>query len=157
VPYDPQDMLKLADFLFRSAGSGCHDETRFRAAISRCYYACWLTARDQLWGVDGRPTTGQARLLPRGQSGGRLGSHEQVIEALGVQPRVSRGAKRRKDQLASLKELRTVADYRHDDKHRDVQRVFGLYGVSSWEKLAQQAFTITANILPELRTIGRFN
>lgn len=157
MPYDTKDMVRLAQHIFGSTTTGCQDETRWRAAIARCYYACYLTARDQLWGVDGRPSSAQERNLPRPKNR-RLGAHELTLEGLGANPSVTSLAKRKrqKDKLGSLKALRTAADYRSDDSHPEVQKLFKQYNVKSWDRLAEQAFTLTTDVLPELATVPRF-
>lgn len=156
--YDPDDMFRLANHMFTSSLPSVQQETFCRAVIGRVYYACYLTARDRLWGVDGRPTSTQEHRLPRGHGGRRLGLHERDIEALGVNPSVPSHAKRKhqKDFLSALKALRTAADYRHSDTHPDVQKLFNQYRVTTWDKLAEQALVLGSQLLPELATHPRF-
>lgn len=158
MAYDPGDMLVLANYLLRTPVPAGQDESRWRAAIGRCYYACLLRARDQLWGIDGWPTGGQKGRLPKGPKGRDLGTHEQIIEALGVNragPSPAKGIRLR-NSLLSLKALRTAADYRHSDSHPDVQKLFNQYSVSTWSELAEQALILSSQTLPELSTVKKF-
>jgi hypothetical protein len=150
-------MFAFAQHLFAAPIPAIQDETRWRAVIGRAYYACWLTARDRLWGTDGRPTPEQERRFPR-KHGRPLGSHEQVIEALGINRSLPSLAKRKrqKDQLGSLKALRNAADYRHSDTSSEVRKLFTQYSVSTWAKLAEQALVIATEALPELQTHPKF-
>ena len=155
MAYDPADMLRLANYLLCTPVPSVRDETRWRAAIGRSYYACWLTARDRLWGIGGRPTGTQKRQLPR-VSGREPGSHEQVIEALGCNPSLSSPAKRKrqKDALGTLKAMRHAADYKNSDA--DVPTLFAQFRISTWEKLAEQALVLSGELLPELATHPKF-
>lgn len=151
-------MFRLAQYLWATPVSTIQDETRWRAAINRSYYCCFLTTRDRLWGIDGRPSAPQRRRLPK-PNGRALGSHEQVIEALGLNAGLSSPAKRKrqKDMLGSLKALRTAADYTSADNHPEIGKLFRQYGVSSWEQLAEKAVVLSSQILPELDQHPRFS
>lgn len=150
MPYDAQEMLRLAAHLQSSIVGGLSNETLSRAAISRAYYACWLTARDSLWGIDGHPSGSQAKRLTKN-------THEQVIQAVGLnQAEGDAKRKRQRDSLAQLKALRTAADYRHSDTHPAVDKLFQQYKVADWQKLAEQALVLASQILPELSRHPRF-
>ncbi len=62
MPLDPGLFLGQAERLAR----GAENEADYRSAINRAYYACHLTARDALFGVDA--------------GGGRRPSHWAIIE-----------------------------------------------------------------------------
>jgi hypothetical protein len=149
-------MFRLSSELFGTGMPRATDETRWRASLGRAYYACFLTARDNLFGVDGRPTDQQLRKLPR-PSKGRLGSHQEVSGAIGAHSSLRPGArKRQKDWLESLKALRVAADYRTSHTHPEVAKLLAQYGVTDWEGLAKEGLTLASQLLPELRNLPRF-
>lgn len=79
---------------------GTPDEAAYRSAISRAYYAAYLTAYQYI-------SANKLHVIPaRGQ---RLGPHERTIQAIGAirYP----GAPYVESELASLKRRRLSADY----------------------------------------------
>ena len=103
MPLDPELFLGQAQRLARDA----ENEADYRSAISRAYYACHLTARDALFGVDAR--------------GGKRPSHWAVINSVDKVP----GRRRDARKLRGLKWMREVADYITDSLHPEVQERFG--------------------------------
>ena len=148
--FDPQGFFNLGQRLVTSSSG---DEAGHRTAIGRAYYACFLTARDQQFGIDQRTlTTSVKKRLKRRKN---LGSHEVIIVALSmnksVRPVV---AKRLSDQLGELKDMRIQADYFRDPSHRGTTSVFARYAVSDWLGLAHEAMTLASNLLPDLRKVS---
>ena len=114
-------------------------EEDYRTAVSRAYYACHLTARDRLFGIDA---------VDWGAQGGRP-SHYAVIAASvassagGIDGRPFRW----------LKQMREKADYVRDPDHPEVRQMFANYGVRDWAGLASEALVIARNLLPVLRQL----
>ena len=131
MPLDPELFLVQAQ---RLAGTA-ENEADPRSAINRAYYACHLTARDALFGVDAR--------------GGRRPSHRTVINSVANPP----GGRQDARMLRSLKRMREVADYVTDSSHPDVQGVFAENRVSDWAGLAARALAIADALIPRLRAL----
>ena len=131
MPLDPELFLGHAHRLARTA----ENEADHRCAVNRAYYACHLTARDALFGVDA--------------GGGRRPSHAAVIKSIAAHP----GGAEDADGLQELKAMREAADYVTDSLHPDVQRVFAESGVSDWPSLASRALTVADALIPRLRTL----
>ena len=131
MPLDPELFLNQAQRLERTA----ENEADHRSAINRAYYACHLTARDALFGVDAR--------------GGRRPSHWAVINSVDRAPGLHRDARR----LRELKAMREIADYVTDSSHPDVQGVFAENRVSDWAGLVARALAIAEALIPHLRTL----
>ncbi len=131
MPLDPELFLVQAQ---RLAGTA-ENEADHRSAINRAYYACHLTARDALFGVDA--------------GGGRRPSHWAVINSADRVPGLHQDAR----WLRELKSMREAADYVTDSSHPDVQRVFAENRVADWESLADWALAIAVALIPRLRTL----
>ena len=131
MPLDPELFLVQAERLARTA----ENEADHRSAISRAYYACHLTARDALFGVDAR--------------GGRRPSHWAVINSVDRAPGRHRDARR----LRELKAMREAADYVTDSSHPEVQAVFVDSRVADWASLADWALAIADALIPRLRAL----
>ena len=131
MPLDPELFLGQAERLAR----GAENEADYRSAISRAYYACHLTARDALFGVDA--------------GGGGRPSHWAVINSVDKVPGLHRDARR----LRRLKWLREVADYVTDSSNPEVRRVFEESRVSDWAGLAARALAVAGALIPRLRRL----
>ena len=131
MPLDPELFLVQAQRLARTA----ENEADHRSAINRAYYACHLTARDALFGVDA--------------GGGRRPSHWAVINS------VDRAHGRHQDarRLRELKAMREAADYVTDSSHPDVQRVFAESRVADWASLVARALAVAGALVPRLRAL----
>ena len=133
--FDPELFFTQAERLAQPGGG----EEDYRTAVSRAYYACHLTARDRLFGVDavnwGTP--------------GQRPSHYAVIAASvassagGVDSR----------PFEWLKLMREKADYLRDPDHPEVRQLFTSYDVRDWGELANEALVIARNLLPVLRQL----
>ncbi len=129
MPLDPDLFLVQARRLARTA----ENEADYRSAISRAYYACHLTARDALFGVDA--------------GGGGRPSHWAVINS------VARAEENAADRLRRLKRVREVADYVTDSSHPEVQGVFANGRASDWASLAGRALAVAHRLIPRLRAL----
>ena len=131
MPLDPGLFLGQAERLARDA----ENEADYRSAVSRAYYACHLTARDALFGVDA--------------GGGRRPSHWAVINSVDKVP----GRRRDARKLRGLKWMREVADYITDSLHPEVQERFGAARVSDWAGLAARTLGVAGALIPRLRRL----
>ena len=131
MPLDPELFLGQA----RRLANDAENEADYRSAINRAYYACHLTARDALFGVDA--------------GGGRRPSHWAVINSVYKTPSGHWDARR----LRRLKRMREVADYVTDSLHPEVQRVFERNQVVDWEGLAAAALAVAGEVVPRLRRL----
>ena len=131
MPLDPELFLGQA----RRLANDAENEADYRSAINRAYYACHLTARDALFGVDA--------------GGGRRPSHWAVINSVNKAPSGHWDARR----LRRLKKMREVADYVTDSSHPEVRRVFERNQVADWEGLAAAALAVAGEIVPRLRRL----
>ncbi len=126
-------MLDLAERLLQAPDV---NEAAARTAINRSYYACHLTARDQLFGVDA------VRHAPRRPS------HLAVVQAVS-----QRLAAKRVDELRRLKRMREIADYVRDSQHPEARSLFADARVSDWPQLADQAMLVARDLLPLMQTL----
>ena len=131
MPLDPELFLGQA----RRLANDAENEADYRSAINRAYYACHLTARDALFGVDA--------------GGGRRPSHWAVINSVNKAPSGHWDARR----LRRLKKMREVADYVTDSSHPEVRRVFERSQVANWEGLAAAALAVAGEVVPRLRRL----
>ena len=151
MAFDPWDFFRLSQNL---AADG-PDESRHRTAIGRAYYACFLVARDQMFGLDGATLSGPVRRRVVGHR--RAGSHEVVLEAIKSHPRLgpARG-KRISDQLGQLKDMRIQADYYRDTQNRNTISIFTTNTANDWIGLANAALALASNLLPELQRLRSY-
>ena len=133
--FDPELFFKQAERLAQPGGG----EEDYRTAVSRAYYACHLTARDRLFGVD----------AVNWGTEGRKPSHYAVIAAAAAFPEVDVDGQR----FEWLKLMREKADYVRDPDHPEVRQLFTSYGVRDWGELASEALVIARNLLPILRQL----
>ena len=131
MPLDPELFYVQSERLVRDA----ENEADYRSAINRAYYACHLTARDALFGVDA--------------GGGRRPSHWAVI---GIVAKIE-GHDEDANGLRLLKTLREVADYVTDSLHPEVRRAFEESQVEDWEGLVASALAVAGEIVPRLRRL----
>ena len=129
MPLDPELFLVQARRLARTA----ENEADYRSAVSRAYYACHLTARDALFGVDA--------------GGGGRPSHWAVINS------VAKAEENDADRLRRLKRMREAADYVTDSSRPDVQGAFANSRVSDWTSLAGRALAVADRLIPRLRAL----
>ena len=155
--FDPSEIFTLAQSLTQDYTSEAAD----RNAIGRAYYACFLTARDQMFGLDQSRWNNSvsrqvsSRLPRRSRS---RGSHNDIQNALATHQGIRPGQRKRlKDQLGELKDLRIQADYILDPTHSRTTNLHARYGVSGWEGLAHQAMALASNLLPDLRQVPTWN
>ena len=150
--FDPQGFFSLGQRLVTSNSS---DEAELRTAVGRAYYACFLRARDQLFGIDARRLTASVRKRLNPKRKKNLGSHEIIILALSMNKSVRPAvAKRLSDQLAELKDMRIQADYIRDPTDQRTTTVFARYAVSDWLGVAHHAMTLASNLFPVLKRIS---
>jgi hypothetical protein len=147
-PFDPYDFFRLAEQLAKDADN----EAAQRSAISRAYYACHLTARDRIYGLD---KAGLSRAVRRRIAGDRrVGDHEAIVVAVAKNTTFKRGAaKKLSDQLSELQELRELADYLRDTDGAAIQDSFEHYRAKDWNGLARTALALTTNVLPEVMAL----
>ena len=131
---DPADFLAQAPLLMEAGG-----EAGYRSAINRAYYACHLTARDRLFGLD----------AARWEDAGRRPSHRAVVRALRRLPSMMDAA----EPLEHLRKTREVADYVRDPMHPEVQTQFSLNGVSSWREMAELSLLRARDVFAALRSL----
>ena len=144
--FDPSDFLSLAQSL-----GATQNEASQRTAISRAYYSCHLTARDQLYGVDG---VGLTNTVKKRLARGKVGDHTAVILAVAQNPHLGMGrAKNLADELGQLKALRETADYIRDSGSSAASNIFTKYSVSDWSSLTRAAMGLASNVLPKLRRL----
>ena len=133
--FDPDLFFTQAERLAQPGGG----EEDYRSAVSRAYYACHLTARDRLFGVD----------AVNWGAGSQRPSHYAVIAASvassagGIDGR----------PFIRLKLMREKADYLRDPDHSEVRQLFTSYNVRDWSELANEALAIARNLLPVLRQL----
>ncbi len=131
--FEPAALLDVAERLLEIPSV---NEAAARTAINRSYYACHLTARDQLYGVDA------VRDAPRRPS------HLAVVQAVSQQL-----AAKRVDELRRLKRMREIADYVRDSEHPEARSVFADARVTDWPELAARAMAIARDLLPLLQVL----
>lgn len=149
--FDPREFFRQGQRLVTNAIG----EADYRSAISRGYYSCLLTARDQLFGVD---AVGLTAALRRQLTGSRRGgTHEAVIKGLANNSRLRpQKAKRLSDQLGQLRDTRVQADYYRNPAHQRTLTIFTKYGVQDWAGLTHAAMALASNLLPELQSVPTF-
>jgi hypothetical protein len=131
------DPLHLAVLAERLLADTDRDEATCRTVINRMYYACHLTARDRIYGLD-------ARTSPRPRP-----SHVAVVQ--GIRDRLDDEVA---DRLLALKRMREVADYVRDSEHPEVRSTFANAGASDWSELAAEALLVARDLLPLLRAMA---
>lgn len=144
--FDPADYFAFAQQIVSNSPS----EAGQRAAISRAYYACHLTARDQLYGIDGSGLTNPVKKkLKSGNS-----EHRAVYLTISSNPYLSIGRRKRlSDELGQLKDMRETADYYRDPTGPNVTNTFAKNQVNDWSGLTAAAMALASNLLPELRQL----
>ena len=148
TPFDPRDFFRLGQ---RLANQGSN-EADFRTAIGRGYYSCYLTARDALFGLDGRLLKKRVYKHLKAK-----GSHDAVIRGIANSSSVGPAkAKRLSDGLAELKDMRVQADYVCDPTHQGTTALQAKYGAANWAGLACAAMTLASNLLADLRKLARY-
>ena len=149
--FQPKELFLFGQLLVQGAAR----ESEFRTVIGRAYYACHLSARDQLFDLDGRLVTSRIRKQLTSGKGTRGGSHELIIRALASHGRLTPGLQKRlSDQLSQLKDMRVQADYIMD--HGTNARAFTKYNAQGWPGLAHAAMTLASSLLPDLLKLPRF-
>lgn len=127
--FDAERFFTLASRLARYGS----EEEDYRCAVSRVYYACFLIARDNLFG------NGGARASES--------THRTVIDAI-PDARVSR-------RLNELREMRVQADYYTNPQHRRTRAIFKRHRVSTWAGLAEKSVALAEEVLPALKELRR--
>ena len=138
--FDPELFFAQAE---RLAQPGA-DEEDYRTAVSRVYYACHLTARNRLFGVDAAGW----------DPSGRRPSHWAVMGAVAASLAASRTDERIVERMTRLKLAREKADYVCDLLHPEVQEVFDDYNVGDWAGLANEELNLARSLLPFLRELA---
>ena len=124
--FDAERFLVLAARLVHHGS----EEADYRCAVSRAYYACHLSARNALFGIDGAKM--KASESPHGL----------VISAI--------SDKTIAVKLDELRELRIQADYYTNPRHRRARAVFRKYRTNEWSDLAKRALALATEIWPAL-------
>ncbi len=129
-------------------------EAALRSAISRAYYAVFLTARDQLFGADGSRLIGPKRKELgkkfRRKNSRHPGSHDIVIFAVTeVRPSAALKPIVLAQQIEQLKEARVCADY-HFTEHN-------LQGLpyDNWRECATKSVELASQLLASARRLPR--
>ena len=128
--FDPERFYTQARRLVLHSG----EEEDYRSAISSAYYSCYLTARNNLFGVDGARMRAEESL------------HWFVVSAI-TEKRVS-------DKLNQLRQMRVQADYYTNPQNRRTRAVFKLHRVNSWAGLAGRSLEIAQELLPVLKALN---
>jgi hypothetical protein len=142
--FDPLDLLNLGESLAKAASEAEH-----RTATNRVYYACFLIARDRIFGDDrvGLTSTVKKKIEKKRN----ISEHEAVLRAIVNNAGIPKGfAKRLSDQLGELKAMREEADYYRDSERDEIAGMFERYKVSGWRGLAGHAATLARSLQPEL-------
>lgn len=145
------DFLHLASDAVRDAQAS---EGALRSAISRAYYAVFLTVRDQLFGLDAISLSNKERKdlerKFRKAHSRAPGSHDLVIFALAdVQPNKTVHPLTLQQQVRQLKEARVHADY-----HFTAGTLKGV-AKQSWREYAEECVIIASQLLPTTRRLPR--
>ena len=135
--FDPGLFFDQAERLAQSGAS----EEDYRTAVSRAYYACHLTARNRLFGVDARDW----------DASGKRPSHVTVIGAV----REALAIREVLEGMGRLKVARERADYVCDPLHPEVRELFDDFAVDGWAGMAHEAITLARDLLPHLRGLER--
>jgi len=119
-----------------------------RAAISRAYYAVFLTVREQLFGPDGRRLTKRIRKHLNKKSKSNLRSHDVFIFAItDVQPSATLSPVVLSQQVGQLKEARIHADYNFSlDKLKTIPK-------QTWREYAEEAIPLALHLLTVTRKL----
>lgn len=138
------DFLHLASEAIRDTASS---EGTLRTAVSRLYYAVYLTIRDRLFGSDGVGLSAPVRKRLRREFKTTYhwdpGSHDLVIFAI-TKTRRTRTLNPLMlfEQVSQLKEARVHADY-----HFTADNLRGI-SKDSWQDYAAENAALTAHVLP---------
>ena len=135
--FDPERFLVQAERLLQAGA----DEEDYRTAVSRAYYACHLTARNRLFGVD----------AVGWDSSGKRPSHVAVIGALGA----SSASSELVEALRRLKLAREKADYVCDPLHPEIRELLDDFNVAEWAELANETVVLARDLLPLLQALER--
>lgn len=146
------DFLHLASEAIRSEQSS---EGALRTAISRVYYAVYLTARDQLFGLDGTGLTGGKRKLLEREF--RLkrrrdpGSHDLIIFAItDIQKTPTLNPLTLSQQVGQLKEARIHADY-----HFTTGKLMAI-PEDNWRDYAEKNIALASQLLAVARKLPSY-
>jgi hypothetical protein len=142
------DFFHLASQAIKDTESS---EGALRTAISRAYYAVFLTARDQLFGPDETGLTSSKRKKLRkkfGQKKRPVGSHDWIIFAISdIKPTVTVRPLTLQSQVSQLKEARVHADY-----HFTSQNLQGI-PYNTWREYATKVVELASQVLPVARQL----
>jgi uncharacterized protein (UPF0332 family) len=148
------DFLHLAAEILRDPQSS---EGALRSAISRAYYAVFISVRDQLFGPDATKLTKPIRkqLNKRYQQVRRrkleLGSHDIIIFALTeIRHKTKLPVLTLSTQVGQLKEARVHADY--DFTSSNLQSV----AKNSWRDYAEETTVLASQVLPLARRLPSY-
>lgn len=148
--FNPEGFFSFASSVVRDPNAS---EAGLRSAVSRAYYAVFITARDRLFGDDQKNLNNKVkkkiRQSYRQQTGNKkpyLGNHELVIFTI---------SDRAKDvmlstQLDQLREARVAADYKRDYYH------LSKVGKQSWREYAEETMELAALILPLAKKLSSY-
>jgi uncharacterized protein (UPF0332 family) len=144
IPFDPDGFFGFAGTIVRDPNA---NDAALRSAISRAYYAVFLTARDALFGIDEMSCTKAVKVkiakkhqiyygLKSKQP--HLATHQRVI--FSVLDKTNNITLHQ--QLEQLKEARVRADYiRNDACLLEVNK-------HSWRDYAEETMQLAALVLP---------
>ena len=127
------------------------DEGTLRSAISRSYYAVYLTVRDRLFGNDGTRLSGTTyrKLREKFRQNRRKDprSHDLVIFAISETSAPNMLRLTLSQQLDQLKDARVDADYRFEPANlRHVPE-------TTWREYASKNVALASMLLPQARRL----
>lgn len=143
------DYLHLAADATRNQHSS---EGTLRTAISRAYYAVFLTVRDQLFGPDGARLKSETEKKLRKKFWQKHkrnpGSHDLVIFAIAdIKPTTTLRPQVFSQQVSQLKEARVHADYHFTlDNLKDIPK-------DNWREYAEESVELASQLLPVARRL----
>ena len=150
--FTPEDFFDFAASIVRDPQA---NEAALRSAISRAYYAVFLTTRDRLFGLDEVLLTKELRkeLVKRFQGKRRTkrepGSHELVTFALEEKASRDKSIKiTLYHQINQLRESRVLADYRLSSQYLLES------GKQSWRDLTIETVELASQVLPAVKLLN---
>ncbi len=150
--FTPEDFFDFAASIVRDQQA---NEAALRSAISRAYYAVFLTTRDSLFGLDGvLLTKGLRKQIEKkfkSREKRKPGSHEIVAFALEDKASKDKSIKITSCQeISQLREARVLADYRLSSQ------CLSEIDKESWRELALETVELTSQVLPVAKQLPRY-
>ena len=150
--FTPEDFFDFAASIVRDQQA---NEAALRSAISRAYYAVFLTTRDSLFGLDEvLLTKGLRKQLRKKFRRGKKrdpGSHEIVEFALEDKASEDESIKITSyHQISQVRESRVLADYRLSSQ------CLSEIDKESWRELALETVELASQVLPAVKHLPRY-